>query len=52
MRMIKDYRVMRKILFNTDQRFFMQFQKHDVLNSDEDQSEESSNPDIEPLFTK
>ena len=33
--LIKGYRVMRKVLFNHDQRFLMKFQKQDVLNSDD-----------------
>ena len=38
--LIKGYRVMRKVLFNHDQRFLMKFQKQDVLDSDYSNSEE------------
>ena len=46
----KDYRVMRKVLFNHNQRFMMKFQKQDVLHSEEEKSECSSNPEMQDLF--
>ncbi len=48
----KDYRIMRKVLFDHDQRFMMKFQKQDVLHSEEERSEGSSNPEIDLLFSE
>ena len=49
-KLIQGYRVMRKVLFNHDQRFLMKFQKQDVLNSEKEESEVSSSHDVGVLF--
>ena len=50
--LMKGYRIMRKVLFNHDQRLLLKFQKQDVINSDDvgKSEDESSNPDVDLLF--